>query len=174
MSIGSYGLVMNRCKVVGGAASKGGDKETWWPSVVMEVLGWLLDLSPQELNNDSEGDVLFLEKLLKDEPSEAKNSETDSLIRGPLDTFIMGNKEIKFNPLKDIDDPVPIPRVSEKNLDSLHSIFKTFNMTITNSLFDFDYEFTFNSDNPIFDIQNEESDESKMETIMKEVQIHSS
>ncbi|GJS54573.1 hypothetical protein Tco_0627935 [Tanacetum coccineum] len=80
--------------------------------------------------------------------------------------------EIKFNPLKDIDDPVPIPRVSEKPLDSLDS--ETFVMTITNPLFDFDSEFTSISDNPIFDIQNEDSDESKMETIMEDVQIHSS
>ncbi|GJW02856.1 hypothetical protein Tco_1561712 [Tanacetum coccineum] len=86
---------------------------------------------------DSEGDILFLEKLL-------------------------------------IDDPVPIPRVSEKPLDSLDPISKTFDMTITNPLFDFDFEFTLNSDNPIFDIQNEEHDESETETIMKEVQIHSS
>ncbi|GJX15985.1 hypothetical protein Tco_0216817 [Tanacetum coccineum] len=86
----------------------------------------------------------------------------------------MGDKEIKFNPLKDIDDPVPIPRVSEKPLDSLDPISKTFDMTITNPLFDFDSEFTLNSDNPIFDIQNEESDKSEPKTIMDEVQIHSS
>ncbi|GJW04877.1 reverse transcriptase domain-containing protein [Tanacetum coccineum] len=72
------------------------------------------DLPPQELNNDSEGDVFFLENLLKDEHSEAKNSEIDSLIGGPFDTFLMGDTEIKFNPLKDIDDHVSIPRVSEK------------------------------------------------------------
>ncbi|GJT76950.1 hypothetical protein Tco_1043675 [Tanacetum coccineum] len=86
----------------------------------------------------------------------------------------MGDKEIKFNPLKGIDDPVPIPRVSEKPLDSLDLISESFKMTITNPLFDFDSEFTLNSDNPIFDIQNEESDESDTETIMDEVQIHSS
>ncbi|GKF93973.1 hypothetical protein Tco_0283673, partial [Tanacetum coccineum] len=32
------------------------------------------DLPPQDLNNDFERDILFLEKLLRDEPSEAKNS----------------------------------------------------------------------------------------------------
>ncbi|GJZ03677.1 hypothetical protein Tco_0536952 [Tanacetum coccineum] len=83
-------------------------------------------LPPQELNNDSGGDILFLEILLKDEPSKAKNSEIDSLIREPSDTLLMGNKEIEFIPLKDIDDPVPIPRVSEKPLDSLDPISKTF------------------------------------------------
>ncbi|GJR55363.1 putative reverse transcriptase domain-containing protein [Tanacetum coccineum] len=129
------------------------------------------DLRVQELNNEYEGDILFLEKLLKEE---AKNSKIDSLIRGPSDTFLMRDKEIKFSPLKDIDDPVPIPKVSEKPLDSLDPISKTFEMTITNPLFDFDSEFTLNSDNPIFDIQNEKSDESDTETIMEKVQIHSS
>ncbi|GKB45666.1 hypothetical protein Tco_0896419 [Tanacetum coccineum] len=86
----------------------------------------------------------------------------------------MGDTEVKFNPVKDIDDHVPIPRVSEKPLDSLDCISETFKMTITNPLFDFDSEFTLNLDNPIFDIQNEESDESEMDTIMEEVQIHSS
>nr|GEV35666.1 retrovirus-related Pol polyprotein from transposon TNT 1-94 [Tanacetum cinerariifolium] len=51
---------------------------------------------------DSEGDFLFLENLLKDEPSEAEKSEIDSLIREPSDTFLMGYEEIKFNPFKDM------------------------------------------------------------------------
>ncbi|GKD40037.1 hypothetical protein Tco_1260244 [Tanacetum coccineum] len=45
-------------------------------------------------------------------------------------------------------------------------------MTITDPLFDFDSEFTLYSDNPIFGIHNEESDESETETIMDEVQNH--
>ena len=46
-------------------------------------------------------------------------------------------------------------------------------MTITNPLFDFESELTLISDNPIFDIQMEDSDESKVETIMDEVHISS-
>ncbi|GJR40570.1 hypothetical protein Tco_1216254 [Tanacetum coccineum] len=101
-------------------------------------------------------------------------SEIDPLIRESTDTFLMGDEEIKLNSHKDIDDLVPIPRAFEKLLDSHDPISKTFDMTITNPLFDFDSEFTLNSDNPIFDIQIEESDESETETIMEEVQIHSS
>ncbi|GKD00776.1 reverse transcriptase domain-containing protein [Tanacetum coccineum] len=104
------------------------------------------DSIPPNIDNriyDSEGDILFLEKLLEDEPSEAKNSEIDPLIREPSDTLLMGDTEIKFNPLKDIDDFIPILKVSEKPLDSLDLILKTFDMTITNPLFDFDSEFTF-------------------------------
>ncbi|GJV86219.1 hypothetical protein Tco_1530157 [Tanacetum coccineum] len=73
----------------------------------------------------------------------------------------------------DVDNFVPIPRVSEKPLDSLDPILETSKTTITDPLFYFDSEFTLNSDNPILDIQNKESDESEMETIMDEVQINS-
>ncbi|GKC39771.1 reverse transcriptase domain-containing protein [Tanacetum coccineum] len=136
-----------------------------------------LDSTPPGIDNgiyDSEGDIIFLEKLLEDEPLEAKKSDINPLIREQFDTLLLRDKEIKFNLLKDIDDSVPIPRVYKKPLDSLYYILETFKMTITNPLFDFDSEFTLNSDNPIFDIQNEESDESDTETIMDEVQIHSS
>nr|GEV74066.1 hypothetical protein [Tanacetum cinerariifolium] len=109
------------------------------------------------------------DKSDEDEPSEAQKSKINPLIRKPFDAFLMGEKEIKFNPLKDIDDSIPILRVFVKPLDSLDLISKTFDMTITNPLFDFDYEFTLNSDNPIFDIKNKESDESKTETIIDEV-----
>ncbi|GJX44045.1 hypothetical protein Tco_0260721 [Tanacetum coccineum] len=73
----------------------------------------------------------------------------------------------------DVDNLVPIPRVSEKPVDSLDSSLETSKTTITDPLFDFDSEFTLNSDNPILDIQNKESDESETETIMDEVQINS-
>ncbi|GJS26475.1 hypothetical protein Tco_0487095 [Tanacetum coccineum] len=128
---------------------------------------------PHELNNeifDPEGDILFLENLLKDDPSEAENSEVDSLIKEPSDTFLMRNEDIKLKPPMDVDNPVSIPRVSEKPLDPILETSKT---TITDPLFDFYSEFTVNSDNPILDIQNKESDEFNTETIMDEVQINS-
>nr|GFB03643.1 hypothetical protein [Tanacetum cinerariifolium] len=68
-----------------------------------------LDLMPLDIDNgtyDLEGDMLFLEKLLEDEPSEVEKSKINPLIKEPSDTFLMGDKEIKFNPLKDIDDPI--------------------------------------------------------------------
>ncbi|GJZ27042.1 hypothetical protein Tco_0571295 [Tanacetum coccineum] len=114
-------------------------------------------------------DIFIIENLLKDDPSEAKNSEIDSLIKGPSDTFLMGDEDIKLNPPMDVDTLVPILRISKKPLDSLDLILETFKTTITNPLFDFDSEFTLNSDNPILDIQNKESDESEMETIIDEV-----
>nr|GEY78982.1 hypothetical protein [Tanacetum cinerariifolium] len=110
----------------------------------------------------------------EDEPSEAKKSEIDPLIREPPNTFLKGDEEIALNPLEDGNELVLIPKVSEKPLESLDLILETFNMTVTNPLFDFKFEFTLNSDNPIFDIQSEESGESETETVMEEVQIHSS
>ncbi|GJT21271.1 reverse transcriptase domain-containing protein [Tanacetum coccineum] len=108
------------------------------------------------------------------EPSEVDKSKADPFIRESTDTFFIGDEEIELNSHEDIDDLVPIPRVSEKPLDSRDLISKAFDMTIKNLLFDFDSEFTVNSDNPIFDIQNKESVESKTKTIMEEVRIHSS
>ena len=100
----------------------------------------------------------------EDEPFETKNHE----IEKSLDTLSMGDKEVEVNPLKDIDDLVPIQRVSEKPSESISEKFIT---TFTNPLFDFNSEFTLISDNQIFDV---ESDESDMETDMDEVHIDSS
>ncbi|GJX20114.1 reverse transcriptase domain-containing protein [Tanacetum coccineum] len=143
------------------------------------------DSIPPEIDNgiyDSEGDILFLKKLLNDGPTkdlppkELKNDKTEkskssneeplelelkdlpphleyAFLEGTLKLPVIIAKDLKreekdqFNSHEDINDLVPILRVSKKPLDSY---------------------------NPIFDIQNEESDESKTETKMEEVQIPSS
>lgn len=87
------------------------------------------------------------------------------------DTLSMGDKEVKINPLEDIDDFVPIQRVSKKPFDSIH---ESFNSTFTNPLFDFDSEFTLISDNQIFGVYTKESDESDTETETDEVHVYSS
>ncbi|GJW66850.1 reverse transcriptase domain-containing protein [Tanacetum coccineum] len=132
-----------------------------------------LDLPPHELNNDPEGDILFLENLLKDEPLVTERSEIYTLIGEPPNTFLMGDGEIKINPFKDIDSLIPIPRVSETPLDSFDSSLDSFDTAFTNPLIDLDSEYTLNYDNPIFDIQNEDRDASGTKTIMDEVQIDS-
>ncbi|GKE17617.1 reverse transcriptase domain-containing protein [Tanacetum coccineum] len=84
-----------------------------------------LDSIPPDIDNeiyDSEGDILFLESLLKDEPSKAEKSEINPVIREPSNTFLIGDEEIKFNPLKDIYDPVPIPRNEENNESEMETI----------------------------------------------------
>nr|GFB85582.1 hypothetical protein [Tanacetum cinerariifolium] len=132
------------------------------------------DPPPLELNNDPRGDILFLKNLLKDEPSETERSKIYDLIGEPSDTFLMRDEEITFNPLKDIDDTVSIPRVSKTPLDSFDSILDTFESAFTNPLFELDYEYSLNYDNLIFDIQDKDSDKSKTETIMDEVQSNGS
>ncbi|GKB48113.1 reverse transcriptase domain-containing protein [Tanacetum coccineum] len=89
---------------------------------------------PHKLNNEifnPEGDIFILENLLKDDPSEAKNSEINLLIKGPSDTFLIGDEDSKLNPPIDVDTLVPIPRVSKKPLDSLDPILETFKTTTT-------------------------------------------
>ncbi|GKE90702.1 hypothetical protein Tco_1571797, partial [Tanacetum coccineum] len=164
------------------------DDDIFDPEGDIRLLERLLNLDstkdlppPHELNNEifnPKGDILILKNLLNDDPSEAKNSEIDSLIKGPSDTFLMGDEDIKLNPPMDVDNLdvdnlVPIPRVSEKPLDSLDPILETSKTTIIDPLFDFNSEFTLNLDNPIFDIQNKESDESETDTIMDDVKINS-
>ncbi|GJV53680.1 reverse transcriptase domain-containing protein [Tanacetum coccineum] len=129
------------------------------------------DRPPLDLNNDPEGDILFLENVLTDEPLETERSKIYTLIGEPPDTFLMGDEEIKFNSFKDIDDTIPILRVSETPLDSFDSSLDSFDMAFTNPLFELDSEYTLNHDNPIFDIQSKDSDASETETIMDEVQI---
>ncbi|GJX77235.1 hypothetical protein Tco_0324046 [Tanacetum coccineum] len=71
-----------------------------------------------------------------------------------LDTLSTGDKEIDFDPFRDIeelerllaDDPVPVPRVGNSD-----SISRSFDVTYSNLLFDFDDNFTLRIDNKIFD-----------------------
>ncbi|GJV52505.1 hypothetical protein Tco_1448246 [Tanacetum coccineum] len=126
---------------------------------------------PLDIDNeiyDYEGDILFLEKLLKDEPSKADKSKIYTLIGEPPDTLLIEDEEIKLNPLKDSDDYVLIPRVSVTPLDSLDSFFDSFDTSYTNPS-EIDSEYTLNYDNQIFNIQNEHSDEPETKTIIDEV-----
>ncbi|GKE09088.1 hypothetical protein Tco_1412639, partial [Tanacetum coccineum] len=87
-----------------------------------------LDSIPPGINNeifDAEGDILLLEKLLnidstKDLPPQELNNDSEE----PSDTFLMGDTEIKFNPLKDIDDPVPIPRNEESDESDTETVME--------------------------------------------------
>nr|GEZ15563.1 hypothetical protein [Tanacetum cinerariifolium] len=149
-------------------------KTTFALSQNLEVLGKQIAYISQNLeyqpgpDHPNTVEYTYSDASDEDEPSELDKSEIDLFIRESTDTFLMGDEEIRLNSHEDIDDLVPIPRVSENPLDSLDLISKTFDMTITNPLFDFDSEFTLNPDNPIFDIQNEGSDESETETLMEE------
>ncbi|GJT82226.1 hypothetical protein Tco_1056568 [Tanacetum coccineum] len=127
--------------------------------------------TPLEIDNetyDSEGDIFFLENLLKDEPSKADKSKIYTLKGEPPNTFLMEDEEIKLNPLKDSDDSIPIPRVSVTPLDSLDSILDLYDTSYTNPS-ELDFKYSLNYDNLIFNIQNEHCDEPETESIMDEV-----
>ncbi|GJY74886.1 reverse transcriptase domain-containing protein [Tanacetum coccineum] len=113
---------------------------------------------------DSEGDILFLEGLLNDEiPRDLPLLELNNDPEGDI-LFLE-------NLLK--DEPSETERVSETPLDSFDSSLDSFDTTFTNPLFELNFEYPLNCDNLIFDIQNEGSDASEIETIMDEVQIDS-
>jgi hypothetical protein len=73
------------------------------------------------------------------------------------------SKDIEF-----IDASLPHSEIVNLEEDVDHFVSTTFNTTITNPLFEFDFEFTLNSVNPIFN-----GDESETETIMDEVHVYS-
>ncbi|GJT21235.1 hypothetical protein Tco_0891172 [Tanacetum coccineum] len=81
-----------------------------------------------------------------------------------LDTFSTGDREIDFNPSRDIEelerllanDPVPVPRVFDEPLGHSDSISRSFDMTFSNSLFDFNDDYTLCYDNPLFDEEFED------------------
>nr|GEU55952.1 NAC domain-containing protein [Tanacetum cinerariifolium] len=76
-----------------------------------------------------------------------------------LDTLSMGDREIDFDPIRDIkelerllaDDPVPVPRVFDEPLGNSDSISRSFDVTYSNPLINFDDNFTLRIGNKIFD-----------------------
>ncbi|GJV70384.1 hypothetical protein Tco_1490379 [Tanacetum coccineum] len=136
------------------------------PSTTKSLIEKPLDIDKEIY--DFEGDILFFENLLKDEPSKADKSEIYTLIGELPDTFLMEDEEIEFNPFKDIDDSVPIPRVSVTPLDSLDLFFDSYDTSYTNPS-ELYSEYTLNYDNQLFNIQNNHSDEPEIDTKMDEV-----
>ncbi|GKA48963.1 hypothetical protein Tco_0741921 [Tanacetum coccineum] len=82
-----------------------------------------------------------------------------------LDTLLTGDREVNFNPSRDIEElerlvvddpvpvpvPVPVPRVFDEPLGHSDSISRSFDVTFSNSLFDFNDDYTLCYDNPLFD-----------------------
>ncbi|GJZ52541.1 hypothetical protein Tco_0607056 [Tanacetum coccineum] len=69
-----------------------------------------------------------------------------------LDTLSMRDREIDFNP-RDIEtnDLIPGPRMFDVPLGNCYSVSRSFDVTYSNPLFDFDDNFTLRIDNKIFD-----------------------
>ncbi|GKD80254.1 hypothetical protein Tco_1342875 [Tanacetum coccineum] len=69
-----------------------------------------------------------------------------------LDTLSTGDREIDFNPSDlETNDPVPDPRMLDVPLGNDNSMYRSFDVTISNLLFEFDDYFTLRIDNIIFD-----------------------
>ncbi|PWA91958.1 hypothetical protein CTI12_AA085350 [Artemisia annua] len=86
--------------------------------------------------------------------------DIDLPFREHIDTLSMGDREIHFKP-SDIEsltanDPVPIPRMSDEPLSNSESMSRSFDVTISNPLFDFDDTFALRIDNKIFDDEFED------------------
>ncbi|GKD27010.1 hypothetical protein Tco_1233224 [Tanacetum coccineum] len=81
-----------------------------------------------------------------------------------LDTLSTGDRKIDFNPIKDIeelerlldDDPVPVPKVFDAPLGSSGSVPRSYDVTFSNPLFDFNDDYTLCYDNPLFDEELED------------------
>ncbi|GJW03431.1 uncharacterized mitochondrial protein-like protein [Tanacetum coccineum] len=76
--------------------------------------------------------------------------DIDLLLGEHLDTLSTGDREIDFNPIRDIeelerllaDDPVPVPRVFDEPLGNSDSVPRSYDVTFSNPLFDFNDDFT--------------------------------
>ncbi|GJV44073.1 retrovirus-related pol polyprotein from transposon 17.6 [Tanacetum coccineum] len=72
----------------------------------------------------------------------------DLLLRDDLDTLSMGDRDIDFNPCRDIEelerllanDPIPFPRESEDSINSLDPICDSSFIAVTDTLIDSDFD----------------------------------
>ncbi|GKE86460.1 hypothetical protein Tco_1560202 [Tanacetum coccineum] len=74
-----------------------------------------------------------------------------------LDTLSTRDREIDFNP-RDIEtnDLIPVPRVFDKPLCNSDSVPKSYDVTFSNPLSDFNDDYTLCNDNPLFDEEFED------------------
>ncbi|GKA91037.1 hypothetical protein Tco_0812907 [Tanacetum coccineum] len=81
-----------------------------------------------------------------------------------LDTLLTGDRKIDFNPSRDIeelerllaDDHVPVPRVFDEPLGNFDSVLRSYDVTFSNPLFDFNDDFTLCNDTSLFDEEFED------------------
>ncbi|GJX31450.1 hypothetical protein Tco_0241305 [Tanacetum coccineum] len=106
--------------------------------------------------------------------------DRDLLLGEHLDTLSIGDREIDFNPIRYIeelerllvDDPVPVPRVFDAPLGHSDSISRSFDVTFSNSLFDFNDDYNLCYDNPLFNKEFE--DISSLDTLESTLVINES
>ncbi|GKA66457.1 hypothetical protein Tco_0766265 [Tanacetum coccineum] len=131
----------------------------------MEPLDTFLmrDESELTLDSDLECDMPATTSLPTTDVRE-ENLDINLPLEEHLDTFSTGDREIDFDPIRDIeelerllaDDPVPIPRVLDEPLGHSDSISRSFDVTFSNPLFNFNDDYTLCYDNPLFDEEFED------------------
>ncbi|GJR29630.1 reverse transcriptase domain-containing protein [Tanacetum coccineum] len=92
-----------------------------------------------------------------------ENLDINLPLREHLDTLSTGDREIDFDPIMDIeerecllaDDPVPVPRVFDEPLGD-DTKPRTYDVTFSNPLFDFNDDYTLCYDNLLFDEEFED------------------
>ncbi|GJT21538.1 hypothetical protein Tco_0891475 [Tanacetum coccineum] len=113
--------------------------------------------------------------ILERENDEFIKSSVDNLVPIPreseltldrehIDTLSTRDREVDFNPSRDIeelerllaDDPVPAPRVFDAPLGNSDSISRSYDVTFSNPLLDFNDDYTLCYDNPLFDEEFED------------------
>ncbi|GJY41570.1 hypothetical protein Tco_0428840 [Tanacetum coccineum] len=90
--------------------------------------------------------------------------DIDLLLGEHLDTLSTGDREIKFNPIRDIeelerllaDDIVPVLRVFDEPLGNSDSVPRSYDVTFLNSLFEFNDDYNLCYDNLLFDKEFED------------------
>ncbi|GJU51579.1 hypothetical protein Tco_1221134 [Tanacetum coccineum] len=90
--------------------------------------------------------------------------DIDLLLGENLDTLSTGDREVEFNPSRDIEElerlladyPVPLPMVFDEPLGNSDLISRSYDVTFSNPLFDFNDDFTLCNDNPLFDEEFED------------------
>ncbi|GJX94279.1 hypothetical protein Tco_0348865 [Tanacetum coccineum] len=90
--------------------------------------------------------------------------DTDLPFGEHLDTLLAGDREIDFNPIRDIeelerllvDDPVPVPKVFDEPLGNSDSVPRSYDVTFSNPPFDFNDDYALCYDNPLFDEELED------------------
>nr|GEV99469.1 NAC domain-containing protein [Tanacetum cinerariifolium] len=97
-------------------------------------------------------------------PKEEEKLDINLPLGEHLDTLSTRDREIDFNPSRDIeeldrllaDDPVPVPRVFDGPLGNSNSGPRSYDVTFSNPLFDFNDDYTLCYDNSLFDEEFED------------------
>ncbi|GKF35793.1 hypothetical protein Tco_0112551, partial [Tanacetum coccineum] len=124
-----------------------------------EVISTIFERGNDEFIKSSVDDLVPIPR-----ESELTFDNIDLLLREHLNTLSTGDREVDFNPSRDIeelerllaDDPVLVPRVFDEPLGNSDLVPRSYDVTFLNPLFDFNDDYTLCYDNPLFDEEFED------------------